>query len=76
MRHAMDQLAKERHLQMERYEDDHKSPEEWLAIIAAQLGKAAQECPAYKGPGWSKERLRQRLVQVGATAIAALEDLT
>lgn len=75
MRRAVDQLTQERVSQIEVYGDEHKSPEEWIAILSKQLGKAAMECPVNKGDGWNKDRLIQRLVQAGATFIAAIEDI-
>lgn len=78
MREAFDRVAEERTYQKQRWSPDHdstKTPEEWLVLLEVYLGKAAQEAPAYKGPAYNRESFRKRLEQLGALAIAALENV-
>lgn len=77
MRTAIHSVAEERTFQRAKFEeqDNVKSPEEWLALLNEYMWKVARETPTCKGPLYNREKLRGRLVQLGALTVAALEKL-
>lgn len=77
MRRAIEAMLEERDYQARRWtpEDDQaRSPEEWLSILTTWLGKAGNECPAFRPQDdQSRAAFRKRIVQLGAICLAVLE---
>ena len=56
-------------------EDKRNSPADWIGKLVIWLGKAAQETPLSRGKGFSKTMYKNRLIQIAAICVAALEVL-
>jgi hypothetical protein len=80
MRLALDEIIEERKHQQKRWTSEHDrghAPESWLGILTVYMGKFAQEVEPYR-PLDSQDQtsIRNRLVQIGAIAAAAVEALS
>ena len=70
-------MLEERKYQTQRWtpEDDlGRTPEEWLSIITTWVGKAGNECAAFRPQDdQAKAAFRKRVTQIGAICLAVLE---
>lgn len=75
MREALDTVVAEREYQRRRWSenDSTRTPEEWVSVLSIYLGKISQETPTYKGAAYNRIRLRERMIQLSAITLSALE---
>jgi hypothetical protein len=75
-RKVMNSVIDERNYQRTKWATEHDqnhTPEEWLTILGAYMGKAALETPIYHGNSANPAGFKKRLTQVAAICVAALE---
>jgi len=83
--HVLEEVARERGRQDKRWggepHDDSHTPGTWSVILATQFGKVMREVHGFTFGGEWKDRepyrapLRERLIQLAATAVAWVETL-
>jgi hypothetical protein len=80
MREALDEILREREYQQKRWTPEHDkahTAEDWLSILTVYMGKFAQEVEPYRPlETQDKGSIRNRLVQIGAVAAAAVEAIS
>ncbi len=79
MQKILEEIAKERKRQDEKWGEQNHSPIEWIAILTEEVGEISKEALEFhfkhKKPKKSLANYRKELIQTAAVTVAMLESL-